>query len=261
MFQNIQLVKDLKKHWFLFEELVKRDFNKKYKRTFLGVGWSLLSPLLSLLVMSLVFTRFFGRETEHYTIYLFCGTLVMGYFRRSSTGGMHALMGNAGIFTKINVPKYLFLLSKNVQTLINFLLSLVVFFVFCLIEGIPFTARMLMLIYPITLLLVFNIGVGLILSAMYVFFRDIEYLWTVAQRLISYTSAIFYTMDRFSASEQQLFYFNPVYCFIRYFRWIVLDMQVPPLWFHGILLGHTLLFLGIGCLIYKKYNNKFIYYI
>ena len=103
------------KYKFLFEELVKRDFKKRYARSVLGVVWSILSPLLQLLVMKLVFTHFFGRSTPHYTTYLFCGTIVFSYFSESTREGMTSLVDNAAIFTKINVPKYLFLFSKNVR--------------------------------------------------------------------------------------------------------------------------------------------------
>lgn len=164
------MVRKVKKYQFLFEELVKRDFRKKYKRTVLGMTWSVLSPLLNLLVMRLVFTQFFGRTTAHYTIYLFCGNLVFSYFNESTSQGMASLMGNAGIFTKVNVPKYLFLFSKNVQTLINFGLTLSVFFVFCVLDGITFTWKLVCLLYPILCLVLFNVGVGLILSALFVFF-------------------------------------------------------------------------------------------
>ena len=100
------LILRLKKHQFLFEELVKRDFKKKYKRTVLGMLWSVLSPLLQLLVMSVVFTKFFGRNMEHYTIYLFTGNLLFSFFKESTVNGMHSLMQNAGIIKKINLPKY-----------------------------------------------------------------------------------------------------------------------------------------------------------
>ena len=199
------MIKKILQHRFLFEELVKRDFKKKYKRTVLGMGWSILAPLLTLLVMRLVFTQFFGRDMEHYTTYLFCGNLVYLYFNEATTQGMTSLMGNAGIFTKVNVPKYLFLLSKNVQTLINFALTLAVFVVFCLLDGITFTWRWILLVYPIVCLLLFNIGVGMILSALYVFFKDIQYLWGVANRLIMYMSAIFYTVDQYSSVVQNVF--------------------------------------------------------
>ena len=106
-----ELILRIKKHQFLFEELVKRDFKKKYKRTILGMLWSILSPLLQLIVMSIVFTKFFGRGMEHYTIYLFTGNLLFSFFKESTVNGMHSLMQNAGIIKKINLPKYIFLLS------------------------------------------------------------------------------------------------------------------------------------------------------
>ena len=97
------MLQKMRKYQFLFEELVKRDFKKKYKRTVLGMFWSVLSPLLMLLVMSLVFTQFFGRSTPHYTIYLFSGQLVFSYFTDATNSGMSSLMDNSTIFSKINV--------------------------------------------------------------------------------------------------------------------------------------------------------------
>ena len=130
----------------LFEELVKRDFKKKYKRTVLGMGWSLLMPLLTLLVMKIVFEQFFGRTINHFTTYLFCGLLTFNWFSESTNGGMRCLFANAGIFTKVNVPKYLFLFSINIQVLLNFALTLLVFFIFCAIDHVQFTWRFLCLV-------------------------------------------------------------------------------------------------------------------
>ncbi len=251
----------LKKHQFLFEELVKRDFKKKYKRTVLGMAWSILSPLLTLLVMKLVFTQFFGRTMAHYTTYLFCGNLIFSYFNEATSQGMSSLMGNAGIFSKVNVPKYLFLFSKNVQTLINFGLTLIVFFVFCVLDNITFTWKVILLIYPIALLVLFNIGVGLILSALFVFFRDIQYLWSVFTQLLMYMSAIFYTIDGYSQTVQNIFLLNPVYLFIRYFRKIVIEATVPTPAFHLLMLADVVIVLGLGCFMYKKYNHRFLYYV
>ena len=255
------MIQTIKRYQFLFEELVKRDFKKKYKRTVLGMGWSLLSPLLMLLVMKLVFTQFFGRSTPHYTIYLFAGNIVYSFFSESSNAGMQALMSNSYIFSKVNVPKYLFLLSKNVQTLINFGLTLVIFFLFCLFDNIVFTWKFLLLLYPIAMLLLFNLGVGLILSALFVFFRDIQYLWSVFLRLLMYMSAIFYTTSAYPEGMRQMFYLNPIYLFITYFREIVIHGTIPPLWFHGLIFVFTALVCGMGVLVYKKYDHKFLYYI
>lgn len=255
------MLQKLRKHQFLFEELVKRDFKTKYKRTVLGVVWSILSPLLNLLVMRIVFTHFFGGGIEHYTTYLFCGNLVFSYFSEASSQGMTSLLGNAGIFSKVNVPKYLFLFSKNVQTLINFGLTLCVFFIFCILDQITFTWKFILLIYPIVCLLLFNIGVGLILSALYVFFRDVEYLWSVFMQLLMYLSAIFYSIETYPPMVRNLFLINPVYLFIRYFRKIVIEATILSVWFHLLMLADVALVVGFGCFMYKKYNTKFLYYL
>lgn len=254
-------VAKIKRHRFLFEELVKRDFKKKYKRTILGMAWSILAPLLQLLVMALVFSRFFGRNTPHYIIYIFCGNLIFGFFSDATKGGMGTIMGNAGIFTKVNVPKYLFLLSRNIQALINFSLILIVFFIFVALDGLPFTFKFLYLTYPIVCLILFNIGIGMILSSLFVFFRDVQYLYDVFTLLLMYMSAIFYTIDNYSYEAQCAFLLNPVYLFIRYFRKIVIDSTVPAIQFHLLMAADVIIALGIGCWMYKKFNTKFLYYV
>lgn len=255
-----RLFERYRRHRFLFEELVKRDFKKKYKRTVLGMGWSILSPLLQLLVMTVVFTQFFGRNTPHFMIYIFCGNLVFSFFSDATKGGMSTIMSNASIFTKVNVPKYMFLLSRNVQALINFGLILIVFFIFVAIDGLPFTWKFVCLLYPICGLILFNIGIGMILSALFVFFRDTQYLYDVFTMLLSYLSAIFYTIDRYSPTVQKGFLLNPVYLFIRYFRKIVLESTVPTVWFHLLMAADVAIVLIIGCVMYKKLNTKFLYY-
>lgn len=251
----------LKEYRFLFGELVKRDFKKKYKGTVLGMGWSMLMPLLMLLVMKVVFENFFGRGINHYTTYLFCGNLLYSWFSESTNLGMRSLVGNAGIFTKVNVPKYLFLLSGSVQTLINFGLTLLVFFLFCALDDIVFSWRFLLLAYPIVTLFLFNVGMGLVLSALHVFFRDMDYIWRVFLLLLMYGSAIFYPVDKLPAKVQTVFAFNPVYRHIAYFREVVLDCAVPDWETHATLFGSAALALLAGGWMYKRYNTKFLYYV
>ena len=152
-------IHQIKKYQFLFSELVKRDFKKKYKRTVLGMFWSVLSPLMQLAVMAVVFSRFFGSDMEHYIIYLFSGNLIFSFYKDATIGGMHALMQNADIIKNINVPKYLFMISKEVSACINFGLTLVIYFFFVAIDGISFSWSFLLLIYPVVCLVLFNIGV------------------------------------------------------------------------------------------------------
>ena len=257
---DIETIKDkILKNKFSFEELVSRDFKTKYKGTVLGMGWSMLQPLLLLIIMRLVFTQFFGRTMSHYTTYLFCGNIIFSYFNESTTQGMQALRANAHIFTKVNVPKYLFLLSKNVQTLINFGLTLIIFFIMCFIDNITFTWKFFLLIIPIVFLLIFNLGVGMILSALYVFFRDMSYLWRVLLQLIMYMSAIFYNVSNYA--NPKIFYLNPVYVFIQYFRRIVIYGEIPGIIHHGLMIFYSVTAILIGCFMYKKFNHKFLYYV
>lgn len=261
VFQSVnKSITRFKEQTFLFQQLVKRDFEARYKGTFLGMAWSVLSPLLQLLVMMLVFSQLFGRNVDHYVIYLFSGNIIMSYFRESTKNGMTSLNANANIITKINVPKYLFLFSRNVSAIINFGLTIIIFFFFCIIDHVTFKPSMLMLWYPILCLVIMNLGIGMILSAIYVFFRDTTYLYDIFLTLLQYLSAIFYTIDRFSPKAQSLFLLNPVFVNIKYWRTVVLAGTIPSLQYHALALGYSLVFFGIGAFMYKKYNHQFVYY-
>lgn len=250
----------LKKYGFLFEELVKRDFKNQYRGAVLGVAWSVLSPLLTLLVMRLVFTQFFGYGIEHYTTFLFCGNLPFSFFSDATGGGMASLRGNVSIYSRVNMPRYIFLLSKNTQVFFNFCLTMCVFLLFCVLDGVPVTARFLLLLYPILCLLVFNIGLGLYLAVMMMRFRDIQYLWGVILRLLMYLSAVFYSTDSYPIPSRYLFLLNPVYCFIRYFRQVVLDGETPSALFHLLILFYTLTAVALGCVQYQRYKKTYLNY-
>jgi len=255
------MLQKLKQYRFLFGELVKRDFTKKYKRTLLGMGWSVLSPLMNLLIIWLVFSHFFGNNVNHYVVFVFAGQLVFSYFTDATNLGMNSLVGNASIFTKVNVPKYLFLFSQNVTSLINFGLTLCLFFVFAAVDGVQFTWKFILLLYPILCMVIFNLGMGLILSALFVFFRDMQYLWTIVTQLLGWLSATFYTIDSYSYTVRCLFLLNPIYLYIRYFRKIVLDGTIPTLQFHLLAAADALIVFAIGAFMYKKYNHEFLYYV
>lgn len=261
----VSVIKSLKHrlliYQFVFTELVKRDFKQKYKRTVLGMFWSILSPLLMLTVLATIFGQFFGRNTPHYIIYLFSGQVIFNYYIESTNEGMNALMGNASIFSKINVPKYLFLFSKNVSALINFGIILLIYLVFVWFDGIEFTWKFLCLAYPIVCLIFINLGIGLILSALYIFFRDIQYLYRLFTQVVMYGSAIFYSIDSLSISTQRIFYCNPIFVCIDYFRSVVIKGVIPDLCVHSLLAFYAVGLFGLGCYVYKKYNYKFLYYI
>ncbi len=254
--------KKIEQYQFMFTELVKRDFNKRYKRSILGILWSMIAPLFQLIVMSFVFDRVFGDTMEHYTIYMFAGQLMFNYFREATDNGMQSITANAGIITKVNAPKYLFLVSKVMAASINFLLTLVIFFIFVAAYGIPFTWKFLLLVFPIGCLFTLIIGTGLILSALFVFFKDIQYLYDIFTLALMYFTAIFYDVKIFEGSVvAKLIYANPVFVYINYMREIVLHAHVPSLSYHLYCILYALVVLRIGMWMYKRYNYMFLYYI
>lgn len=252
---------NLEKHWFLFTELTKRDFKLKYKGTVLGMFWSILSPLLQLLVMRMVFTMFFAKNIAHYTTYLFSGLIIFNYYSESTKGSISALSNNRSIILKIKTPKYLFLLSRNVSALINFLIIIPIYLLFVALDGIQFHFCFFALLYPVILLPAFCVGVGLILSALQVFFNDTIYLYNIFILLLRYLSAVFYDVTSLPAAYQRLFLLNPVYAFIKYFRLVVIDKQLPSFSFHMLLMLYTLIALVIGGIVYKKNNRKFAFHL
>lgn len=255
------MIRRFKEFQFLFEELTKRDFRKKYKRTMLGVLWSVLNPLLTFVIMRAVFSQFFGTTILHYTTYLFAGNLVYSYFIEATNNGMHALTSNKEIFSKVNLPKYMFVLSANTSAFINFLLTTGIFLLFAAIDGITFTWSTLLLIFPILFLLMFNIGVSLILSATNLFFQDTKYLYGLFTMLLMYLSAIFYQVESFPVAYQRLFLLNPVYVYIKFVRIVVIDGSAPSIEFILLAMMYAVIVNIIGAFIYKRHNNRFLYYV
>jgi len=248
------------KYNFLFSELVKRDFKKRYKRTVLGIVWSMLQPLMQMLIMTFIFGHLFGTNIAHFTVFVFSGIMLFNFFKESTSMGMQSLMADSGIITKVKVPKYLFLLSRNVSSLINFGLLLVIFFIFAFIDGVSFHPRFLLLIYPIITLVLMNIGIGLVLSALFVFFKDIQYLYDILTLMLMWLSAIFFDVTTFSITMQRLFLLNPVFTHIHYFRLIVIHGMIPAWHIHLLLLLYPTIALFVGSYFYKKFNYRFVYY-
>ena len=255
-----KLIEKYIQYKFVFTELVKRDFKKKYKRSILGIFWSMLAPLCTLLIINFVFKHVWGRTQENYFIYLFSGWMIFQFYSDATNGAMNSLMANAGIFSKVKVPKYMFLFSRVTSSSINFFLVLIIYMTAVIVNGLPITWKFITLIYPIACMFLLILGVGLILSALFVFFRDIQYLYGVFTTALMYATPIFYTVD-IMGDKAWVFKMNPLYYYATYFRSVVIDGVIPTLEFHCIMLGISLLLFGIGCWMYKKYNYKFLYYV
>ncbi len=255
------MIKTMKKYRFLLSRLIKRDFIQKYKKTTFGVLWSVLNPLCEFFTLMLVFQNMFGRDTPHFTTYLILGVLIYSYYTNATTQGMQSLLYNGSIINKIKLPTWLFPLSKNISATLNFLITGLVVIVFMVIDNITFTWKLVFLLYPFILLFFFNMGLSLILSSMYVFFKDTSYFYGIFNRLLYFCCAIFWTVDRFPENARQFLKINPIYDFIYYARTVVIDAQIPSMGMHLLLLGYTLVVFVIGLIVYNCNKKKFIFYL
>ena len=262
MFNNIKYV--IKKYTFLLKQLVARDFKVKYKRSVLGVLWSLLYPVLTMSVLAIVFTNVFKFTTPgvNYLAYLMTGLVVFNYFSEASNLAMSSVVSNFSLINKVYMPKYIFPLSKCVFVGINFLLSLIPLYVILLATGTGITWHHIVLPYAYACLFLFTLGMGLILSTVAVFLRDMFYIYGVLISLWTYMTPIMYDIAIIDNPVLlALFKFNPLYWIIYFVRWVALYHQIPGInvWAYCMFMGLGTLILGV--FVFKKNQDKFIYYV
>ncbi len=252
-----------KKYNFLLQQLVSRDFKVKYKRSVLGIFWSLLYPVLTMTVMALVFTNMFKFSTPgvNYLVYLMTGLVIFNYFSEASNLAMSSVVANFSLINKVYIPKYIFPLSKCIFVGINFLLTLIPLYAIIFITGTGVNIYHLLLPYVFFCLFLFTIGFGLILATISVFLRDMFYIYGVIVTLWTYLTPIMYDISIIPASYQIIFKLNPLYWFIYFARDIILYNQVPGInvWIYCALFA--IVFLLLGIFIFKKKQDKFIYYV
>jgi lipopolysaccharide transport system permease protein len=250
------------KYRFLLYQLVMRDIKTKYRKSILGVFWSFLEPLLSMVVLTIVFSTIFKHYgVENYPVFLLTGRLIFTFFAGGSTAAMRSLRGSAGIFKSVYVPKYLYSLSAVLSNFVTFLFSLVVLFLVMAATNAPFTIYIIFTSLPILALLFFTIGVGLILATINVFFRDLEHLYGVFTMLLMYATPIFYPPSIVPASFRFIQDYNPIYAVISCCRSVFLYGQIYDL--HQLLFAvvSAVISLIIGLALFYRYQDKFILHI
>lgn len=253
---------NLKKYSFLLQQLVSRDFKVKYKRSVLGVIWSLLYPILSMAVMAIVFSNVFRMSTPgvSYLAYLMSGLIMFNYFSEASNLAMSSVVGSFGLLNKIYIPKYIFPLSKCLFVGINFLLTLIPFYIVLFATGTGINWLHLLLPYSFVCLFMFTLGIGFILSAVSVFLRDMFYIYGIIVMMWTYLTPIMYDMKLISDNLQPWLKLNPMYHYINFVREIVLYGRIPQPFTWAVCLISSVLVLLIGIIVFKKTQDKFIYY-
>lgn len=260
MIKNI--IQIVKRYSFLLEQLVLRDFKVKYKRSFLGVIWSLLYPLLMMGVMALIFSNVFKFSVPgvNYLVYLMTGLVMFNYFSEASNLSMGSVVANFSLINKIYIPKYIFPLSKCIFVGINFLLTLIPLYLIIFITGEGINIYHLLLPFAFICLFIFTVGMGLILSTITVFMRDMFYIYGIIITVWTYFTPIMYDISMISAKIQFLFKLNPLYQYINFARTIILENRCPSLMSFIICLGSSLVIFIIGLVTFRKNQDKFIYY-
>jgi len=245
----------------LFYQLVSREIKLKYRRSILGYVWSVLNPLLIMLVKVIVFSFIFNRSIPYFPVYIIAGHMLFSFMSSSTSRSLGSVTGNAGLLKKVYIPKYIFTLATVTSEMVNFIFSLSALFIVIIINGVPFTWRFILITIPIIQIYIFCIGLGFFLAQAAVFFRDVVNIWSVVTTAWMYLSAIFYPVDILPDKVQYLVtHFNPLYFYIRLFRNFILGGEGSMEYMlRGAVAAVLMLIIGITFFSHNK--NKFILHI
>ena len=254
---------NLKRYSFLLEQLISRDFKVKYKRSVLGVLWSLLNPILMMCVMAIVFTNVFKFSTPgvNYLTYLLTGLTYFNYFSEASNLSMSSVVANFSLINKIYIPKYIFPLSKCLFVGINFFLTLIPLYAVIILTGTGLNIYHILLPLSFVFLFLFTLGMSLILATVSVFLRDMFYIYGIVLQILTYMTPIMYDINMLDPRLQILLKLNPLYHIITFARTIILYHQVPSMQSFVICTVSAAVSLLIGMTVFRKNQDKFIYYV
>lgn len=251
----------VKKYKFLIRQLVSRDFKTKYKRSILGVFWSFLNPLLTMAVQYVVFSNLFRFDIPHYPVYLITGIVMFNFFTESTNMALTSIIGNAGLITKVYVPKYIYPLTRVLSSLVNLVISLIPLMLVVLFNGIIPTKAYFLLAFPLLCLAIFSLGVGLLLAAAMVFFRDVQFLWGVLTMIWMYITPLFYPPSILPKNIAWVLDVNPLYYFITFARTCVISgiSPEPIAYLECVLMA--LVSLLLGAYVFNKSQDRFVLYL
>ncbi len=260
--------KDFWRYRYLLFNLISRDFKLKYRRSVLGVVWSVLNPLLMNVVMVAVFSTILdmrGAGIQNFAVYLIIGQLLFNFFNEGTSVAMGSVLAAAPLIKKVYIPKYIFPLEKVCFSLVNCVFSFIALVLVMIFTGAPVHITAPLALYPLLTLFVFTLGVGLCLSAATVFFRDIMHLWGVFITALMYFSAIFYDPMQMEGTAGEMLRrfigFNPLYWYIKGFRMTVLDGKVLDFNTVWVCAACALVALVVGLVVFRRQQDKFILHI
>lgn len=254
-------LQSLYQYRYLVWVLVERDIKKKYRRSVLGVLWSLLNPLMMMSITAMVFSTLFRFDIQNYVLYLLIGQVIFTFYVESTSFAMGSIMENGSLLRKVSVPKYLFPMSRVISSCVNLLFTLPAVLLIMLCTGQIPNLSLVSFLLPLACMLLFCFGVGLILSAVVVRFRDMGHLYGVLITALNYATPIFYPDTIVPERYRFILELNPLYYFLKAFRSIVCNGTVPEPGLLAACCGLAIAFMLVGMYVFNKNENEFINYI
>ena len=254
-------MKEIFEYRALLIELVKRDIKKKYRRSVLGILWSMLNPFLTMLIMAMVFSSFFKFAIANFPVYLLTGQLIFNFYSEATGTAMGSILENASLIKKVYVPKHIFPIAKVLSSCVNFVLSLPGLILVIVITKAPIKSSVLFSIIPVIYVLFFCLGVGLLLASVAVYFRDMFHLYGVLLTAISYLTPLFYPKEIVPKEYMFLIDLNPMVYFVDLFRDMVYYGKIPTLDEHLNCIFIIIIALFIGVVTFNMNKKKFILHI
>ena len=256
-----QTLARFRKYEPLIRELVTRDLKVKYRRSFLGYVWSILNPLLMMALQTIIFSYMFSSNIPNYPLYLICGNTLFTFFNESANMGMSSVLGSASLIKKVYIPKYIFPLSRVTSSFVTMIFSLAAVLLVMLFTRATLYPTLLLFWVPLIFEFLFCCGIALLLSALAVYFRDIQYLFGILTMAWMYATPIFYPIEQLPPFAQTLMKFNPMYHYINLFRNLVIygNIPGPNTWIACVV--SSVVMLALGLWVFRKLQRNFILYI
>ena len=255
---------DFKRYLPLLQNLVAKDFKVKYRRSALGIAWSVLNPLLTMVVLTVVFSKILRIDVgTDFATYYIVGSSLWNFFSESTSTSLRSVLNSASLINKVYIPKYMFPLEKCLFALVNFAFSLVAVLLVMLVRGVYPTFAAFLFPIPVLYCFIFACGMSLFLSAATVYFRDVEHLYSVLLTMWIYLTPILYPIDMLKnhALIQKIIMLNPMTHYVMYFRNVVMFGTIPSLQENLICVAFSLGFFAFGALVFKKTEGNFILHI
>ncbi len=251
-------IQNFMKYRPLLDELVSRDIKIKYRKSILGVLWTLLNPLLMMIVLAVVFSNLFRFDIENFPLYLLSGQIVFNFYNDSTTNAMTAIIGNAALIKKVYVPKYMFVISRVFSSFINLMASVTALMLVMIATRAELHWTIVLAVIPLILLVLLSLGIGLILSSVTVKFRDIEHLYSVFTTALMYLTPVIYPMSILPEWLYHIVMLNPLTNILLMFRDVMIYNTVFSISSLVLAIIETAVFMVIGLVVFYKNQDQFI---